>query len=169
MKALLGMVMPGWLEPLLIGLAVMMLVTTVGMKIHQHDVKIITDYQAKEAVAAGKVFAVRVKVLHDIEVRYLPAKQKIITQIETITKEIPVYVTAADNAACTVNAGFVRAHDAAWSGADPPTPGESDREPAGVSLAQVDEVSVANAGACRLWREQALRLREAYELVRQAK
>jgi hypothetical protein len=56
----------------------------------------------------------------------------------------------------------VRIYDAAWTGDDPGPAIDSDREAAGISLAQVAEVDVFNATACRAWREIALGQREYY-------
>ena len=56
----------------------------------------------------------------------------------------------------------MRLYDAAWSGEAAGPAADSDREPAGVSLAQVAEVDIFNATSCRAWREIALGLREHY-------
>jgi hypothetical protein len=45
---------------------------------------------------------------------------------ETIVKEVPVYVTPEADAACTVNRGFVRLHNAAAAGEIPGPPALSD-------------------------------------------
>jgi len=56
----------------------------------------------------------------------------------------------------------VRLYDAAWSGEAAGPAADADREPAGISLAQVAEVDIFNATSCGAWRELALRLREHY-------
>ena len=61
-----------------------------------------------------------------------------------------------------VNAGFVRLCGAAWSGDDPGPAADSDREPAGVSLAEVAAVDADNATGYRAWRELAPGLRASY-------
>ena len=119
-------------------------------------------------VASVKLLQARVEILHDIEVRYLPARAKIIPRTETIIKEVPTHVsTAADNR-CTVPAGFVRVHDTAFGFDDPAVAGEPDDGPAGIPLSEVAKTLASNAGACLQWREQALSLRLAYESVRMA-
>lgn len=128
-----------------------------------------SEYKAKVAMADTKVLQARTMVLHELEIRYLPARDRIITRTETIIKEVPTYVTQADNDKCTVNNGFVRVYNAGWEGVDPPAASDSDRGPSGVPLSEVAEVDAHNAGACHLWREQALALRKAYNLVREAK
>ena len=72
----------------------------------------------------------------------------IVYQTQTLTKEVPVYVTAKDDAACVVNNGFVRL----WNGATgvsglPDAPAESDDAPSGVPLSEVGRADVANYGA----------------------
>ena len=168
LKLLLGAALPPWVLPLVCAIAFALYSGWIWHKGEVHGTAKLDAYQAAELKRDYKVLQARVTILHDIEVRYMPAKARIITQIETITKEVPVYVTAADNTGCTVPDGFVRIHDAAWSGDDPAPPGELDRKPAGISLAQIAETSAHNAGACRQWREQALALRLAYEAVRVA-
>lgn len=165
MKNLMAMVIPGWAKWLalaLVALALYGLGRADGSRIEGAK---FADFKAEQATATTKIYAARVEILRDIEVRYVERAAKIIRQVETIEKEVRVYVTQADDDRCQLNAGFLRVHNAAWSGADPPAAGESDREPAGVSLADAAEVSVHNAGACRQWREQALALRLAYESI----
>ena len=162
---LMAMVLPGWAKWLAIGLAALALYGLGRFDGTRIEGAKFTDYKAKQALEATRIYAKRVEILRDIEVRYVERQAKIITQIETIEKEVRVYVTQADDDRCQLNAGFLRVHDAAWSGADPPAASESDREPAGVSLADAAEVSVFNAGACRQWREQAIALRLAYESI----
>jgi len=69
---------------------------------------------------------------------------------------------------CSVSAGFVRVHDAAWSGEPAGAAANSDRDSSGVSLADVAEVSAENARICRTWREQALGWREFYRGLQKA-
>lgn len=63
----------------------------------------------------------------------------------TIVKEVPVYVTANADAACTVPAGFVHLHDAAASG-DPLAgiAGDPDAPADGVTLSVVAETVADN-------------------------
>lgn len=63
----------------------------------------------------------------------------------TIVKEVPVYVTATADSACTVPAGFVHLHDAAASGdAIAGFAGDPDAPAAGVTLSAVAETTAAN-------------------------
>lgn len=53
-----------------------------------------------------------------IVTQYVDRVQVIEKRGETIIKEVPVYVTADDDARCAVPAGFIRLHNAAATGAD---------------------------------------------------
>ncbi|HFH4653106.1 hypothetical protein [Pseudomonas aeruginosa] len=80
---------------------------------------------------------------------------------QTIVKEIPVYVTAEADRACTVPAGFVRVHDAAAAGVPPPEPaGPADAAPAGIALSAVAGTVADNYTSCRAIREQLISLQE---------
>jgi len=165
---LLGLVLPWWAKWAALAILAAAIAGVSAVKMHQHDQLVFNDYKAKQALAAVKIFKQQVQVLHEIEVKYVDRVRIIQGKTETLIKEVPVYVSKADDDRCTVNAGFVRVHDAAWAGVDPPTPSESDHGPSGVPLSGVEEAVAANAGACLQWKEQALGLRKAYELVRQA-
>lgn len=80
---------------------------------------------------------------------------------QTIVKEIPVYVTAEADRACTVPAGFVRVHDAAAAGVPPPEPaGPADAAPAGIALSAVTGTVAENYTSCRATRERLISLQE---------
>ena len=51
---------------------------------------------------------------------YVDRVQVVRERGDTITKEVPVYVTPTADAACAVPAGFVHIHDAAAAGIAPP-------------------------------------------------
>ena len=164
----LSWIIPRWAKWLAIALAALALYALGRVDGQRIEGAKLADYQAKVATASVRALAARVHVLHEIEAKYVERAAKIIKQVETIEKEVRVYVTQADDDRCQLNAGFLRVYNAALSGDDPPAAGESDREPAGVSLADATEVTVFNAGVCRQWKEQALALRQAYEMARVA-
>ena len=85
---------------------------------------------------------------------------------QTIVKEVPVYVDKTDDAACELRNGFVRIHDAAATNTPAGPPTESDRQPAGVSLAEATATVADNYATGILWREQALGCRAFYEELR---
>lgn len=83
------------------------------------------------------------------------------TRTETLTREIPRYITAADDARAVINTGFVRLHDAAALGLAPPAPDPgADAAPSGVALSAVARTVADNYGACHLWRAQVIGLQD---------
>ena len=126
------------------------------------------DYVSAQAAQSVKVAQAQMKVVIETQVKYVDRIKTIYKRGETIEKQVPIYITAADNAGCTINAGFVRSYDAAWA-SEPAGPAAStDREPSGIPLAEVAETTAFNATACLAWREQALGLREFYTKLRAA-
>jgi hypothetical protein len=121
--------------------------------------------QAARTVAIGKA---QTKVVIQTEIKYRDRIQKIYLKGEVIEKQVPIYVTRDDDAVYGVNAGFVRAYNAAWSGDDPGPATESDRGPAGIPLSAVADVDAHNATSCRAWREQAIGFREFYGKMKAA-
>lgn len=122
-----------------------------------------SDYLAAQAGRTVAIGRAQTKVVVQTEIKYRDRIQKIYLKGEIIEKQVPVYVTAADNAECRINAGFVRAYDAAWTGEPAGPASSSDRDPAGISLAEVSETNVFNATTCLAWRELAVGLQEHYQ------
>ena len=73
---------------------------------------------------------------------------------DTITKEVPVYVPVQADAACTINRGFVRLHDAAAAGELPEPAGDADAPAAGLALSAVAGTVAANYQTCHENAEQ---------------
>ncbi|MNC37109.1 hypothetical protein D3C75_856630 [compost metagenome] len=100
-----------------------------------------------------------------IVTQYVDRVQVITERGKTIIQKVPVYVSAKADAACTVNAGFVRLHDAAAHALPAPEPsGAADDAPAGIALSAVGATTAANYAACNANAEQLTQLQE---LVRQ--
>lgn len=66
----------------------------------------------------------------------------------TIIKEVPVYVPAQADAACTVNLGFVRLHDAAAAGELTTPARDSDAAASSIALSTVATTVAANYQTC---------------------
>lgn len=165
---ILGFVLPGWAR-----WAALALVALSAYAFGRFDGERIEGnehlaYVAKQAAQTVKIVQAQQKVVVQTEIKYRDRIQKIYVKGDTITKEVPVYVTQADNAGCTINAGFVRSHDAAWTGEPAGPAAESDRESSGISLAEVAQGDAFNATACLAWREQAIGLRDFYRKLQQA-
>ncbi len=73
---------------------------------------------------------------------------------ETIIKEVPVYVPVQADAACTINRGFVRLHDAAAAGELPEPARDVDAAPADLALSAVAGTVAANYQTCHENAEQ---------------
>ena len=100
-----------------------------------------------------------------IRERQAQATVKIITQYvdrirvvrekgEAIIKEVPVYVPVQADAACTINRGFVRLHDAAAAGELPEHARDADTAAAGIALSAVAGTLAANYQTCHENAEQ---------------
>jgi len=72
----------------------------------------------------------------------------------TIIKELPVYVPVQADAACTINRGFVRLHDAAAAGELPEPARDADAAAAGIALSAVAGTVAANYQTCHENAEQ---------------
>jgi hypothetical protein len=89
------------------------------------------------------------------------------SQIQTVLKEVPVYVTPKAAAACVLPWGFVRLLDAAASGADPAdvrarvAPGQSDDAASDVGLPEALALLAADLGAARQSASQLEQLEKA--------
>lgn len=83
---------------------------------------------------------------------------------ETIIKEVPAYVPGQADAACTINHGFVRLHDAAAAGNLPEPARDADAAAAGLALAAVAGTVAANYQTCH---ENAEQLRALQVWVRE--
>jgi hypothetical protein len=73
---------------------------------------------------------------------------------DTIIKEVPVYVPVQADAACTINRGFVRLHDAAAAGELPEPARDADAAAAGLALSAVATTVTANYQTCHENAEQ---------------
>lgn len=126
------------------------------------------DYVQTQAQKAIKIVQRQQEVVTKTEVKVRERVRVIYKQGEEIEKQVPVYITSADNGLFGVNVGFVRIVDAAWSGEPPEPASESDRESSRIPLATVAQVAAHNATSCRQWREQALEWRVYYEKLQKA-
>jgi alpha-D-ribose 1-methylphosphonate 5-triphosphate synthase subunit PhnG len=87
---------------------------------------------------------------------------------DTIIKEVPIYVPVQADAACTINRGFVRLHDAAAAGELPEPAGDAHAAAADIALSAVAGTFSANYQTCHENAEQ-LRALQAWVREMQAK
>ena len=85
---------------------------------------------------------------------------------DTLIQEIPVYVPVQADAACTINRGFVRLHDAAAAGELPEPARDADAVAAGIALSAVAATVVSNYQTCH---ENAEQLKALQDWIRQTR
>ena len=111
--------------------------------------------EQKNAIA--KITKIQTKVIKQIETVYVP-KLKVIHEVgKTIYKEVPVYVTPANDRQCTINNGFVRL----WNYANqsvPPTVSSTDEDASKVKLSEVAAEHAREAELCNANTEQLIGL-----------
>ncbi|MCF3530881.1 hypothetical protein GUR46_18575 [Stenotrophomonas maltophilia] len=92
---------------------------------------------------------------------YVDRVQVVHERGDTIVKEVPIYVTANADAACTVSAGFVQLHDTAASGNATAGPaGDPDAPAAATPLSVVAETVASNYATCHATAAQVVGLQE---------
>ena len=105
----------------------------------------LTNANAEKKDLARKL-ALAQSIAH-VVTEYVDRVQIVRERGDTITKEVPVYVTPTADAACTVPVGFVQLHDAAAASIAPTgTAGNPDAPAAGITLSAVAETTAANYG-----------------------
>jgi len=119
----------------------------------------------------------QIQQLATVRERQAQATVKVVTQYvdrvrvirekgDTIIKEVPVYVPVQADAACTINRGFVRLHDAAAAGELPEPARDADAAATGIALSAVAGTVAANYQTCH---ENAEQLRALQTWVREMK
>ena len=163
---LLKEVLPWWARWLALASAAAVFGTICYNKGKQDEGEKHIAYVNQQAERSNKIAKAQQVVVAQTQIKYVDRIKTIYVKGETIEKQVPIYITQADNVRFAVNAGFVRLYDAAWSGDDPGPAADSDRESAGISLTQIAEANFSNATSCRAWSELALGLREYLAILR---
>ncbi|MEM4990730.1 hypothetical protein V8G57_25305 [Collimonas sp. H4R21] len=159
---LLTTILPAWVRWLTLISAAAVFGTIVYNKGRQVEGEKHIAYLAEQSAQTLKIAKAQQVVVTQTQIKYVDRINTIYAKGEEIEKQVPIYITQVDNASFAVSVGFVRLYDAAWSGDDPGSAADSDRDPSEISLAQVAEADVFNATTCRAWRELAQGLRENY-------
>lgn len=159
---MIGLLLGNWQRLLIYGVVALLIAGMLELDGYRRGEKKLFEYQAKQAIEAVKIVQKRGEVVTKTEVKWRTVINTIIKKGETITKEVPVYVTKQDDAACTVPIGFVREYNAAWSGEPAGPPAESDRGPSGVPLSAVAEADAVNATSALYYKAQRDGLIEFY-------
>ncbi|BBE08552.1 Uncharacterized protein MCB1EB_0391 [Mycoavidus cysteinexigens] len=134
----------------------------------QKERSALVHYKAQLAIAHAQLIKAQAKVVIQTEIQYRERIKIVKEKGDTIIKEVPIYVTQADNNHFGVNVGFVRHYNAAFSGEPAGPTAGFDRRPASVSIAEIAETNTFNASVCWQWREQALGLKTFYRQLQQA-
>ena len=92
------------------------------------------------------------------------AVERVRTVFQTITKEVPVYVTVQTDQRFPLPVGFVRVHDAAAAGLDvsqvPDAAGKLDDAPSGVPASDAAAIIASNYGSCTADRARLVGLQD---------
>lgn len=141
-----------------------LLVMIAGYVLRQnHRVESAQESARLARVEAGRLASelAEAKLKERVVVRYVDRVQVVRERGATITKEIPVYVTAQADAQCAIPAGFVSVHDAAAQNVPLGEPaGDPDAPAAGVTLSAVAATVSDNYTTCHAIREQLIGLQE---------
>lgn len=161
MMAVLGMlrIVPSWCYWILALLAFCL-----GCEIHgARRVQAKWDAERRSAAqVAHAVAAAQDVVLRQVVTNYVDRVKTITVQGETRVKEVPIYVTAQDDAACSINTGFVRMWNAAnTSTVISPDPSGADDAPSGVSLSDTASQHAREAIYTHQLEEQLIALQDA--------
>lgn len=117
----------------------------------QHEFnKGVAHQLAIDAEAIAKLKPKQAKLTERIRIVYVQKEAEIKWRTKFIQGKVAEYVTPKDDAACTVNNGFVRVHDAAAKDAVPGSPAGTDGKPSGVALSTVSKTVAGNYGICHL-------------------
>lgn len=147
------------------GAAALLLVTTGVQTVRLHFAERRADAcenRERKAVAAAQTKTEAGKVISTKAASDLTAaKVEIQWRTRTLIKEVPTYVTPADDDRCIVPVGFVQLHDAAAAGLPGPAGGPVEA-PSGVELSAVASTVATNYGAALEWRVEAQAWRAWY-------
>jgi hypothetical protein len=114
------------------------------------------EYKTKQAEKTVETIREVEKIVVEVETKYVDRIKTVKVKGDTIVKEVPVYVTKDDDAACELRVGFVRVHDAASRNQPAEPAAESDRAAGGIALSEATAVIADNYAKAYVWREQVL-------------
>ncbi|MEO6920514.1 MAG: hypothetical protein ABI171_16150 [Collimonas sp.] len=120
----------------------------------------------EQATYVAKVADKQGQVLRQTVTQYVDREHVVRIQGETITKQVPIYVTAQNDTVCTINNGFVRLWNAANTGVQlPDIPAGTDGQASGVKLSDVETQHVAESTYARGLEVQLIKLQDAVSEV----
>ncbi len=166
LSKLAGMALPSWARIaalILAGCCIFLLGQISGERDAGEREMARSEQRANElAEQTAKLYRSQIQVITKTETKYRDRIRNVYIKGETIEHSVPEYVTPADGDSYYINDGFVRVYNAAWTNTPAGPPGELDRRPSPIPLADIAAADAHNATSCHAWREQALGLREVY-------
>lgn len=120
----------GWQKYLVIGLVALAAAATVWMHGYFKGKQALYEYQAEQAREAVRIITKRGEVTERVVTKWRTVDRVVEKQGEVIIREVPVYVTASDDAACSIPDGFISLWNGANTGKLPPSPGRVNDGPA---------------------------------------
>lgn len=102
----------------------------------------------KQSLIVAGVKTKQAEATVQVVTEYVDRIQTVRLAGQTIIKEVPVYVPAQADAACSLSRGFVRLHDAAAAGSLPGPASGPDATPAGIALSAVAGTVADNYQRC---------------------
>lgn len=150
------------------GLLLLALLSTVYIKGMAHVQDLWNRAIEKENLAILKRVVLQEKITTKVVTEYVDRIKVIKEKSETITKEIPIYVTAKNDSQCIINNGFVWLHDAAAQNTIPDTARTFNETASNFKLSGVIRTVKQNYQICNENAEQLISLqqwvKEQYEL-----
>ena len=128
---------------------------------HQWDAEI-----TRQAALAAQVKHQQAEASVRVVTKYVDRIKVVREKGDAIIKEVPLYVPVEADAACTINRGFVRLHDAAATYAIPRASRVADARPADITLSTVATTLVDNYQRCHENAEQLIALQDWVRQVR---
>jgi len=108
----------------------------------------------QQALQAAAVREEQAQATVKVVTQYVDRVRVVREKGDTIIKEVPVYVPVQADAACTINRGFVRLHDAAAAGEVPEPARDTDAAAADIALSTVAATVATNYQTCHETAEQ---------------
>ena len=122
----------------------------------------------QQALQAAAIRERQAQATVQVVTQYVDRVRVVREKGETIIKEVPVHVPVQADAACTINRGFVRLHDAAAAGELPEPSRDADAAAADIALSAVAGAVAANYQTCHENAEQLRALQGWVHEVRAA-
>lgn len=142
------------------GLLLLSLLTTVYIKGMSHVQDQWNRAIEKENLAILKKVVLQEKITTKIVTEYVDRVKVVKEKGQTITKEIPVYVTSKNDSQCIINNGFIRLHDAAAKNTIPDPTGIINEAASTFKLSRVLGTVTGNYQICHENSEQLKSLQQ---------